>query len=140
MKSLLEKISIFILAFIFSHVTLPAQNIYTKVGNVNPYGAFTSSALNTVNTANDLVVDKNGDIYFSNTAVIKKKSISTGKVSILCGSGVPGYGGDNGPAIDAKLGFVIGLALDTSSNLIIADAGNNRIRMIDKISGTKLKL
>lgn len=51
----------------------------------------------------------------------------------------PGYGGDGGPAIDARMGQPFGqaadpagrLAYDTQGNLIFADTDNNRIRKVD---------
>ncbi len=42
-----------------------------------------------------------------------------------------GYGGDNGPAIDAKLWFPEAVCFDKSGNLLIADVANNRVRKID---------
>ena len=43
--------------------------------------------------------------------------------------------GDNGPAIDARLGFPAGMVVDGAGNLYIADQDNNRIRKVDS-SGT----
>ena len=42
-----------------------------------------------------------------------------------------GYSGDGGPAVYAKFGEPKGVAVDKSGNIYIADADNNRIRMID---------
>jgi hypothetical protein len=44
---------------------------------------------------------------------------------------VPGsYGGDGGPATEAKLRGGIGVALDAAGNLYIGDQGNFRIRKV----------
>ena len=43
---------------------------------------------------------------------------------------MPGYGGDSGSAINAQINGPVGLAIDGSGNLYIADTSNNRIRMV----------
>jgi uncharacterized protein (TIGR03437 family) len=53
-------------------------------------------------------------------------------ISRFTGNGVPGYGGDNGPAEAAQLNWPDGVAVDISGNLYIADTENHRIR---KVSG-----
>jgi DNA-binding beta-propeller fold protein YncE len=42
-----------------------------------------------------------------------------------------GFGGDGGPATQAKLDGPAGLALDAAGNLYIADQGNDRVRRVD---------
>jgi len=49
-----------------------------------------------------------------------------GDVAASC---VGGYAGDGGPATSAKISN-LGLAVDGNENLYIADAGNNRIRLV----------
>src|SRR5207302_1601098 len=43
---------------------------------------------------------------------------------------IPGWTGDGGPATQARLGVVRGLALDDAGDLLVADATNGRIRLI----------
>ncbi|HKD76764.1 MAG TPA: hypothetical protein VKB76_14765, partial [Ktedonobacterales bacterium] len=43
---------------------------------------------------------------------------------------IPGWQGDGGPALQARLGVVRGLAIDREGNLLVSDAGNGRIRLI----------
>jgi hypothetical protein len=42
----------------------------------------------------------------------------------------PGWSGDGGPALMARLNAPRGLALDDAGDLIVSDAGNNRLRLI----------
>ena len=53
-----------------------------------------------------------------------------GTIRTIAGSGVQGSGGDGGPATDAQLSFPGAVALTTGGALLIADAGNNKIRLV----------
>jgi hypothetical protein len=55
---------------------------------------------------------------------------ATGVLTLVAGNGTPGFSGDNGPATSAQLYSPQGLAVDSASNLYIADSGNNRIRKV----------
>lgn len=56
---------------------------------------------------------------------------STGAVTVIAGRpGVPGFGGDDGPAVSATLNNPWGLAFDAAGNLYFSDRGNHRIRRI----------
>jgi sugar lactone lactonase YvrE len=46
-----------------------------------------------------------------------------------------GFSGDGGPATSCKFSGSVGVAVDLSGNVYIADSGNNRIRMIDASTG-----
>jgi YD repeat-containing protein len=52
-------------------------------------------------------------------------------ITTIAGSDVPGYSGDGGSALAAKLSNPFGVAVDQSRNIYIADSYNNRIRKID---------
>jgi len=56
---------------------------------------------------------------------------TSGRITTVAGTGVPGYTGDGGPATLAALNEPAGLAVDDAGNLYIADAGNGAIRMVD---------
>ena len=53
----------------------------------------------------------------------------------FAGNGAAGYSGDNGPATQAKINRVVGLASDASGNIYLADQNNNVVRKVDP-SGT----
>ena len=65
------------------------------------------------------------------------QSMSPGRIYGIAGNGRPGYTGDGGPATAARVGLPPGgVAFDGSGNLLLADAGNNRIRVIAAGSGS----
>lgn len=56
---------------------------------------------------------------------------TTGIIHTIAGTGVAGYAGDNGPATNAQISEVLGLATDTAGNIYFSDFGNQRIRKIN---------
>jgi sugar lactone lactonase YvrE len=56
-------------------------------------------------------------------------------ISTVAGNGIGGYSGDGGPAINAKLYYPGGSAVDSAGNIYIADSENNRVRMVNKSTG-----
>ena len=51
-------------------------------------------------------------------------------ITTVAGTGRESVAGDGGPTVRAQLSPPMGLALDKTGNLFVADAGNNRIRKI----------
>jgi sugar lactone lactonase YvrE len=52
------------------------------------------------------------------------------RVTVIAGTGVAGYDGDNGLATFARLSHPSGLALDREGNIFVSDSANHRIRKI----------
>src|SRR5579863_7976375 len=93
--------------------------------------------------ASGIALDASGNVYLavSDSSVVLQLSASTGKLSVVAGTGTAGYGGDGASATRAKLNGPLGLAVDSAGNLYIADSNNNRIRkvsngVITTIAGT----
>lgn len=61
---------------------------------------------------------------------IRAVDISTGIIRTVAGIGSRGFSGDGGPAIEAELAGPLGITFDSSGNLIFADRGNKRVRLI----------
>jgi sugar lactone lactonase YvrE len=51
-------------------------------------------------------------------------------ITDFAGNGIAGYSGDNGPAAQAKVNRVVGLATDASGNIYLADQNNNVVRKV----------
>ena len=83
-----------------------------------------------------IAIDNLGNIYVADTGNSVIRIITTdGFINLFAGNvffGVPqvGWTGDGGPAIGAELDLPVGLALDSSGNLYIADSANNAIRQV----------
>jgi hypothetical protein len=72
---------------------------------------------------NGLTIDAAGDLYISDPYDVRMVNARTGFITTVAGTGVSGSGGDGGPATQAQLGAVSGLALDRQGNLYLADGG-----------------
>lgn len=71
-------------------------------------------------------------LYIADSAadVIRAVDTRTDAESVLAGTSAEGFGGDGGPASDAELDDPDGLAVDAEGDLLIADSGNGRVRLI----------
>ncbi len=70
--------------------------------------------------------------------VVREVNLQTGIITTFAGTyngGVGGYSGDNGLATLAELNGPLGIAVDSSGNLYIADSNNNVIREVNATSG-----
>jgi len=79
----------------------------------------------------ELTIDVNGNIYFSDAGTRIRKINTAGIISTIAGNGTQGYSGDGGPAIAAEFQYAYGVAVDASGNIYVADYDNNRIRMVN---------
>ena len=78
-----------------------------------------------------LALDSGGNLYIAERADGRiRKLDSKGNISTVAGTGALGFAGDNGSATAAQLFLPMGVAVDASGNLYIADTGNNRVRKL----------
>lgn len=100
--------------------------------------------LKAIGAPHGIVTDATGNVYFSSQSVVFKLSRGGG-LARVAGTGEPGYTGDNGPAVQARLNFpdvfpdtypfdtypmLAGLAVGADGALYIADARNDRTRRV----------
>ncbi|HLG99709.1 MAG TPA: SMP-30/gluconolactonase/LRE family protein [Bryobacteraceae bacterium] len=95
-------------------------------------GPATSAQLN---QPGGIAIDSSGSIYIADGANHRVRKVSNGTITTVAGTGTAGYRGDGKAASSAQLNNPVGVALDGSGNLYIADAGNNVIRQVST-SGT----
>jgi sugar lactone lactonase YvrE len=80
---------------------------------------------------NHLAVAADGTIYVadSGNSVVRKIS-RDGIVRTIAGTGERGFGGDGGPALEARFDGLSAIALDGAGAIYLADFENHRIRKI----------
>jgi len=83
-----------------------------------------------VPSALDVAVDALGDVYFTTGQFVVEITVA-GATNIIAGSGLSlYYGGDGGPASEARFHTPSGIASDGEGNKYIADTANNRVREV----------
>jgi len=79
-----------------------------------------------------VAVDASGNLYIADTSNHRIRKVdSFGTITTVAGNGTEGFSGDGAAATSATLNTPIGMAVDTSGVLYVADSFNNRIRKID---------
>jgi len=103
------------------------------IGNNGDGGQATSANLN---SPADVAV-WSGNLYICDygAQVIRKVVISTGIISTVAGNGTWGYSGDGGVATSAQLYNPWGVDVNSSGDIFIADATNDRVRKVAASNG-----
>ncbi len=134
----------------FYGVAMTAGDIYTVAGNgTGDYsgdgGPATSAEL--FDPAG-VAVDGSGNLVIADalnwrvrvvadsTGTFYGIAMTAGDIYTVAGNGTGGQSGDGGPATSAELNYPQGVAVDSSGNLVIADADNNRVRVVADSTGT----
>ncbi len=106
--------------------TIAGNNAYAHSGDGGP------AADASLFDPSGVIVDASGNVYIAqyDDSRIRKIDVTTGVITTVAGTGISGFGGDNGPAINAMLRFPFGLAFDNKGDLLICDNDNLRIRKL----------
>ncbi|MEU8925827.1 RICIN domain-containing protein [Kitasatospora sp. NPDC048545] len=84
-----------------------------------------------LNHPHAVVVDSAGVLYIADADNHRIRKITAdGKIGTVAGTGTAGFGGDGGPASSAKLNLPVGMVVDSTGTLYIADYGNHRVRKV----------
>jgi hypothetical protein len=93
-----------------------------------------------VDGAGNLVIADPGNnrirVVAARTGTFYGKAMTAGRIYTVAGNGTAGFSGDGGSAAGAELWDPAGVAVDGAGNLVIADSGNNRIRVVAARTGT----
>jgi NHL repeat len=92
-------------------------------------GPATSAILN---DPDGLAVDSGGNVYISDTMNyrIRRINAANGVIQTIAGTGVRGFGGDGGPALQAEITTPAGLIVDAMGRIYFGDLFNQRIRVL----------
>lgn len=91
------------------------------------------------NGPHNLAAAADGTLYIADTwnHVVRRVDGKTGVITTIAGTGEKGFGGDGGPATEAKFNGTYCVTLNhTFDRLYVADLGNRRIRVVDLKAGT----
>ena len=76
-----------------------------------------------------IAVDASGNLYIVDSGNQRIRYVNAaGTIVTIAGSGAAGFSGDGGAAISAQFSSPMGIALDASDAVYVADLDNNRIR------------
>jgi uncharacterized protein (TIGR03437 family) len=115
-------------------VVMPTGVITTIAGNgVSASGPDGGLALDTsLNNAQAIDLDGAGNVYIAELGShrIRRLTVADGKIETIAGTGAAGFSGDGAPAKGAALSSPNHVSVDSQGNVVISDAGNNRIRQV----------
>lgn len=110
-------------------------NITTVAGGYIGDGSpATQANLKILNGRQDIFVDVAGNLYIPDSGHNRVRKVSpSGVITTVAGGGAAGWPtlGDGGAATGASLNTPTSVFVDGSGNLYIADANNQRVRMVD---------
>ncbi len=138
---------------------MTARHVYVIAGNGNTWlsgdggpaskAQLCPSSEVTDHAGNLIFADAAQRVYRSEIRVIAARTgtfygrkMTAGNIYALAGAGPEGFSGDGGPGTAAKISLssfdaaVTQLALDPAGNLVFADTGNERVRVLAAKTGT----
>jgi hypothetical protein len=102
-------------------------------GHRGPVQTGVDALLSDLGSPEGLSIDSAGRVYFADSINHVVLRIETnGQLTRIAGTGVPGFNGDGGPAIEASLRRPFDVRLDSHEDVYIADFGNNRVRKVTR--------
>jgi sugar lactone lactonase YvrE len=85
-----------------------------------------------LNNPNGVAFDAAGNMYIADQNNARIRMVNTAGIIItIAGDSTGGYSGDGGQATAAELADPDGITFDAAGNLYIADAFNNRVRIVN---------
>jgi sugar lactone lactonase YvrE len=79
-----------------------------------------------------ITIDISGNLYIADWRNNRIRKVNTsGIISTVAGTGTAGYSGDGGAATAAQVNNPIGVTIDSTGNIYIADRDNRRIRKVN---------
>jgi sugar lactone lactonase YvrE len=106
--------------------------IFAGTGDFRDFGDGGPAIQAGIRSPGGLAFSPDGELYIAEETSHRIRKINKeGNIIHVAGTGVAGYGGDSGPAIQAQLKSPYRLAFDKEGNLYFSDRDNNRIRKID---------
>jgi alpha-tubulin suppressor-like RCC1 family protein len=113
----------------------PAGVISTFAGDGNMLSGAAAESVNATSTSlawpYGVAVNSAGSVYIVDGGYPRIRKVDpSGIITTVAGNGSTGYLGDNGPALDATFNNPLGIGVDSTGNIFVADQGNGRVRKI----------
>jgi uncharacterized protein (TIGR03437 family) len=121
------------LALILSSAAIVSGQVYTVstvAGNGTPGFADGPALSSQLDQPGQVFLTGSGSVYIADGLNYRVRLLSGGNLSTIAGTGTPGYGGDTAAATSALLDDPLGVALDSSGNIYIADTASSVIRKV----------
>jgi len=113
---------------------------YNGDGRLATSAKLDSPATVAVDAAGNVVLtDTDGNrvrVVAEKTGTFYGQTMTANDIYTVAGDGTAGYAGDGSLATTARLDFPSGVAVDSAGNLLIADTGNVRVRVVAAKTGT----
>ncbi len=106
-------------------------NVATVAGTGTAgYGGDNGPAVGALlNAPRAVAVDGAGNLYIADTGNNRIRRVDTsGQIATVAGTGVPGFSGDSGLAVNARIANPVGIAVDSSGNIYFSDG--TRVRKV----------
>jgi hypothetical protein len=91
-------------------------------------GPATAAALD---TPTSVAVDASLNIYIADSHNHRIRKLSAGTITTFAGNGLAGFSGDGGLATAAAIALPLGVAVDNSGAVLIADSNNHVVRQVN---------
>lgn len=90
-----------------------------------------------LNEPYEIRFDRDGNMVFveMKNHLVRRVDARTRRISTIAGTGQPGFSGDGGPAVRARLKVPHSIQFGPAGHLYICDIGNHRIRRVDANTG-----
>lgn len=123
--------------------------ISTVAGGINSFGDGGPATESGIYVCQAVATDAEGNIYVGETGTgrVRRVDARDGRITTVAGNGTVGFSGDGGPATQASIGGVAGLAVDSRGNIYISEvlpyffnpndpnSFGHRIRRVERATG-----
>src|ERR1700722_10272383 len=103
-----------------------------STGNCGDGGVAINANLSNPTT---VATDSKGNVFIADPPTHRIREVSGGTITTIAGTGKCSYTGDGGLATAATLCSPVGVTVDESDNIYIADSGNNVVRCVLGVAG-----